>query len=303
MILSMTGFGKASIVYGNTRFEVTLRTLNSKQLELSMRTPHRYRDYENELRALLLPPMQRGRVDYTLTVTPLADGTKDQVERFFDEKRITGCYNALSILAEKLDIGINDLVLHRILAFPGVLKPLQEAEEEDSPSPEELEAIYEATRQAIEGLNEFRRQEGNMLASTLLKAASVIEDFRKEVIVLAPKRIEVLRSRIWEALERLPASIDVDRGRFEQELIYYIEKLDINEELSRLNNHLVYFARTIEEGNAEEPVGKKLGFIAQEMGREINTLGSKSNDSAMQHLVVEMKDALEQIKEQVANVL
>lgn len=301
MILSMTGFGKASAIYNNTLFEVTIRTLNSKQLEIATRLPHRFRDYEKDYRNLLSSTILRGRVDYTLTSTPIADSVEEEVDNYFNEERLYGYYKAYSHFCRKHQIDPHNKELPRFLSLPGVLKPILEVEV--APSEEEQKIIIKVTEEALEQLNEFRIQEGKMLGNILAKNAEIIEEKRQEVADLAPRRIDAIRTKLKEMLEEIPSSVEIDTGRFEQELVYYIEKLDINEELTRLLNHLKYFVQTLREGTIDDTIGKKLGFIAQEMGREINTMGSKSNEHQMQHLVVEMKDALEQIKEQVANVL
>ena len=301
MILSMTGFGKASSIYNNTLFEVTIRTLNAKQLEIATRLPLRFREFETDYRNLLTASIQRGRIDYTLTTTPIAENSEEEVDNYFDEKRLYGYFTAYSHFCKRYQIDPLDKTLTRFLTLPGILKPISDIIE--APSQQEQDAILTATHQALQQLDEFRLQEGKMLALTFTKCLDTIEEKRLQVAQLAPQRIEVIQTKLKDLLEELSPSIEVDKGRLEQELIYYIEKLDINEELTRLDNHIKYFLKTISGENIECTIGKKLGFIAQEMGREINTIGSKSNDHKMQHLVVEMKDALEQIKEQVANVL
>lgn len=303
MILSMTGFGKASIISKGMQYEVVIRTLNSKQLEISMRTAFHFRECETKLRSLISSYIQRGRVDYTLNVTPIAeDSVEEEVSKFFDEERLLGLYNAIHHFRQKHHISDSDQAFARILGFSGIAKPLQD-KDNDKLTEEEVDLVMQLTMETLDNLNQFRIQEGEMLATTLQQNIENIERGRLSVQAIAPTRIESINTKLRELLDELPQTIEIDKGRLEQEMVYYIEKLDINEELTRLENHLKYFNKTISDGTPQQPVGKKLGFIAQEMGREINTMGSKSNETKMQHLVVEMKDLLEQIKEHVANVL
>lgn len=301
MILSMTGFGKASMIYQNKHYEVNIRSINSKQLELAIRTPSLFRELENEIRSFLAPVLLRGKVDYTLLVTSVADTQDDAVDAYFNEERLEGYYHAYSLFCQNHQYAKEDPALIRFLSLPGVVRPLTEVEEKISDK--EAEIVRKLTKEALDSLNEFRLQEGNMLATIFENALRQIENYRLQVQDIAPTRIESIRTKFQELLAELPTNIEVDNGRLEQEMIYYIEKLDINEEITRLENHIHYFQRTLNDGAEGNSRGKKLGFIAQEMGREINTMGSKSNDHRMQHLVVNMKDFLEQIKEQVANVL
>lgn len=303
MLSSMTGFGKAATIYHKAKYEVTIRTLNSKQLEVSMRTPLPYREHENEFRTLISSIIKRGRVDFSLAVTPIHDENTERANQvYFDEEQLIGYYQALRSIALRHDIAESSEMLLRVLRLPGVVKPLTENNEIE-PSAEEVKIITSLVQEALGELTDFREQEGVMLQETLLSCVKTIEHLRSDIKAIAPARIETIKNRIEEALDELPPSVEIDKGRFEQELIYYIEKLDIKEELDRLENHIAFFYSTISEGKPNDTLGKKLSFIAQEMGREINTIGSKSNDSTMQHLVVEMKDSLEQIKEQLANVL
>lgn len=302
MIYSMTGFGKANAIIGEKQLDITIRSLNSKQLELSLKTPSKYRDIESDIRPLLTEGIKRGRVEVSLSITSVNDdSSKNTQNGFFNHKLIQAYLAEISAIKQENE-PISDTMLIKALSLPGVLLPQQEVQDY-SVGEEEQQLIISKTKEAIQALNEFRAQEGIMLERILLNNIETIEQIRKEVVELAPNRITVIKERIEEDLNKLQSLVEVDKNRFEQELIYYIEKLDINEELHRLENHIKYFCSTLKLENASDGIGKKLQFIAQEMGREINTIGSKSNDSQMQHKVVEMKDSLEQIKEQLANVL
>lgn len=304
MIYSMTGYGKAAAIFEERQYEVNIRSLNGKQLEVAMRLPGRLRDLESELRSLISDIIKRGRVEYSLSITPLAEIFCPDENSYFDTKRLNGYLEAARQLAKKNNVkgAYDEQSFLRMLSFPGVLKPLQD-QPEAGVSEKEQRYIVELTREALLGLNEFRLQEGEMLQRTLLANINQIDKLRTKVALMAPERIDTIRNRLHDELAKLASNVEVDKNRFEQELIYYIEKLDVNEELTRLENHLMYFRSTLATGTIETAPGKKLLFITQELGREINTLGSKSNHASMQHLVVEMKDALEQVKEQLANVL
>ena len=290
MIKSMTGFGKGEAVYGNKKFRVELRSLNSKQLDLSIKIPSKYRAIEAEVRAIITRELQRGKVDCFVSFESSVAETSAHINReafaaYANELREVCAANSVST--------DGDHFLSAILRMPDVV-----TSEEQEVSDDELKAIVNATMEAVEQLNAFRVQEGAILIADLFKRIDLIEQYRHEVEPFETARVEVIKNRIRENLEK--HAVEVDNNRLEQEMIFYIEKLDITEEKVRLDNHCAYFR---EVANEEEAPGRKLGFIAQELGREINTMGSKSNEANMQRLVVKMKDELEKIKEQVLNIL
>ena len=286
----MTGFGKGEAVYGNKKFRVELRSLNSKQLDLSIKIPSKYRAIEAEVRAIITREVQRGKVDCFVSFESSVAETSAHINReafaaYAKELREVCVANSVS--------ADGDYFLSSILRMPDVI-----TSEEQEVSDDELKTIIEATVQAVEQLNTFRVQEGAILIADLFKRIDLIEQYRHEVEPYEAARVDVIKNRIRENLDK--HAVEVDNNRLEQEMIFYIEKLDITEEKVRLDNHCAYFR---EVANEEDAPGRKLGFIAQELGREINTMGSKSNEANMQRLVVKMKDELEKIKEQVLNIL
>ena len=290
MIKSMTGFGKGEAVVGDKKFRVELRSLNSKQLDLSIKIPSKYRAAEAEVRSIVTRELQRGKVDCFVSFEAAVAETSSHINReafkaYAEELRQVAAEGGLTIS--------DDALLRSVLRMPDVV-----TNEEREVSDDELKAILEATAIAAEELNKFRVQEGAILIADLLKRIDLIEQYRHEVEPFEGARVEVIKTRIRENIEKL--QLEVDNNRLEQEMIFYIEKLDITEEKVRLDNHCNYFREVAAE---EEAPGRKLGFIAQELGREINTMGSKSNEANMQRLVVKMKDELEKIKEQVLNIL
>ena len=290
MIKSMTGFGKGEAVCNDKKFRVELRSVNSKQLDLNIKIPGKYRAAEAEVRAILTRELQRGKVDCFVSFESSVAETPAHINReafaaYAKELREVCALNAV--------IADGDYFLSTILRMPDVV-----TSEEQEVSDDELKAIVAAAEEAAAQLNAFRIQEGAILIADLLKRIDLIEQYRHEVEPYETARVEVIKSRIRENIEKL--AIEVDNNRLEQEMIFYIEKLDITEEKVRLDNHCSYFREVAAE---EDAPGRKLGFIAQELGREINTMGSKSNEANMQRLVVKMKDELEKIKEQVLNIL
>ena len=290
MIKSMTGFGKGEAVVGDKKFRVELRSLNSKQLDLSIKIPSKYRAAEAEVRSIVTRELQRGKVDCFVSFEAAVAETSAHINReafkaYAKELREVSAEGGLTIS--------DDALLRSVLRMPDVV-----TNEEREVSDDELKAILEAATIAAEELNKFRVQEGAILIADLLKRIDLIEQYRHEVEPFEGARVDVIKARIRENIEKM--QIEVDSNRLEQEMIFYIEKLDITEEKVRLDNHCNYFREVARE---EEAPGRKLGFIAQELGREINTMGSKSNEANMQRLVVKMKDELEKIKEQVLNIL
>ena len=292
MIQSMTGYGKATLVANNKKITVEIKSLNSKQMDLSVKLPLPYRDIELELRNLITHELVRGKVDVFISSESIDNGTVAVV----NEQLIKAYKSQVEQLSRDLAIPEPGDWYATLFRMPDVFKiDINQVEVE----PEELNAVKKAVTQAIEGLNDFRRQEGEKLYHFFKEKINAIQQLLLSIEPYETSRTEKIKSRIVEQLEQLE-NVDYDKNRLEQELIFYIEKLDITEEKTRLQNHLNYFLETLD--NAERQ-GKKLGFIAQEMGREINTTGSKANQAELQKLVVEMKDNLEQIKEQVLNVL
>lgn len=286
----MTGFGKGEAVYGDKKFRVELRSLNSKQLDLSIKLPGKYRAAEAEVRNIITRELQRGKVDCFILVESAVAETSAHInteafKAYADELR-----RACAEVSLKID---DSALVQSLLRLPDVVTT-----EEREVSAEEVATIVEAAKSAAAELNAFRVQEGRILIADLLKRIDLIEKYRHEVEPFESARVDTIKNRIRENIEKL--QLEVDNNRLEQEMIFYIEKLDITEEKVRLDNHCRYFREVAAE---EEAAGRKLGFIAQELGREINTMGSKSNEANMQRLVVKMKDELEKIKEQVLNIL
>ena len=290
MIKSMTGFGKGEAMVDDKKIRVELRSLNSKQLDLSIKLPGKYRAAEAEMRSIITRELQRGKVDCFVSFEAATAETSAHINR---EAFKAYAKELREVCAENAVIADSDYFLKAILHMPDVI-----TSEEHEVSEAELAAIIEATKAACAELNNFRIQEGAILIADLLGRIDLIERYRHEVEQFEGARIETIKNRIRENIEKL--QLEVDNNRLEQEMIFYIEKLDITEEKVRLDNHCNYFREVAAE---EEAPGRKLGFIAQELGREINTMGSKSNEANMQRLVVKMKVELEKIKEQVLNIL
>lgn len=292
MIQSMTGYGKADVHYNGKKIHVEVKSLNSKSMDLSTRIAPLYREKEMELRQLLSKSLERGKVDFTLWVEK-------------DETSAAGTINAEVVanyvgqirqICKAQSLPEPENVWEVVLRMPEAVQ-VNTAEE---PTDEEWQVVLSAVNEAIAGLVAFRKQEGEALYKKFTEKVDNIERLLGEIEPYETGRVDKIRQRLLERLQELKG-VDYDKNRLEQELIYYIEKLDISEEKQRLTNHLRYFRETMQE--SERGLGKKLGFIAQEMGREINTTGSKSNQAEMQNIVVKMKDELEQIKEQVLNVM
>lgn len=290
MIKSMTGFGKGEASFGTKKITVELRSLNSKQLDLNIKLPALYRQSETELRNLVAQRLQRGKVDLFVSVESQQVETSAHINREIFREYLRQLNDALAFSGIDADY---DAMLPVLMRMPDVVSV-----EAERVTEEESAALLAAAADAVERLDAFRVQEGAVLIADLLRRVDLIERYREEVVPFEKARTETIRARILDNLSKL--GVEVDRNRLEQEMIYYLEKLDITEEKVRLTNHCRYF-REVAAG--EEAPGRKLGFIAQEMGREINTMGSKANESNIQILVVRMKDELEKIKEQVLNIL
>ena len=295
MIHSMTGFGKASARFGSRTVTVAIKSLNSKQADISARIASAYREGELELRSLIADRLQRGKIDLTVTMEDdMLEGNATPINK---ESLLGYIHQLQSIRTESgLDFPIDPIALLRL---PGVMD--SESSRPTEVSKEEWEVVRTTTLQAIEELQAFRLQEGKMLREVCALRIEKISALLQDITFPEAERITTIRQRLEEGLAKIAPAGGYDSSRLEQEMIYYIEKLDINEEKSRLAHHLSYFLEVLD---ADAPgQGKTLGFIAQEIGREINTMGSKSNQAEMQQIVVKMKDELEQIKEQVLNIL
>ena len=292
MILSMTGYGKAVVAYKEKKINVEVKSLNSKSLDLSARIAPLYREKEMEIRRLLAQKLERGKVDFSLWVEK--ESTVDATP--INAALVENYYKQIKAISASTGIPEPEDWFTTLLRLPDVTAKTEVEVLDD----EEWEVAQQAINEAIEKLIEFRKQEGAALQKKFTEKIDNIANLLKSIEPFEKSRVPKIREKIIDGLKQIP-EVDYDKNRLEQELIYYIEKLDINEEKQRLTNHLKYFHETMKESG--HGIGKKLGFIAQEMGREINTTGSKSNQAEMQNIVVKMKDELEQIKEQVLNAL
>ena len=291
MIQSMTGYGKSTIIYNDKKIIVEIKSLNSKALDVSARIAPLYREKEMEIRNMISKSLERGKVDFSLWIEKEASDAATPINAAL----LQNYYSQIKNISETCNIPLPSDWFATLLRMPDVLTKVDMQVLED----EEWEVAKGAVEEAINALVNFRKQEGAALEKKFNEKIDNIERLLASIEPFEKERVARIREKITDALEKT-ISVDYDKNRLEQELIYYIEKLDINEEKQRLANHLKYFRETMAGGHGQ---GKKLGFIAQEMGREINTTGSKSNHAEMQNIVVQMKDELEQIKEQVLNVM
>ena len=299
MIYSMTGYGKAESQLANKKLVVEIRSLNSKSMDLNVRIAPQLRTKELDIRTLIAQRLERGKVDLSIYYQDATQGETAAAFAPINREAFAYYYKELTAIQSELGIQNTQDVLATIMRMPDVTK----VQDTTDVNEEEWAVVLQTINDAIAQFNAFRQQEGASLYQMFCEKLDAIAGLLAEVEPYEQGRVEKIKARIEANLEQLSAATQqaIDRNRLEQEMIYYIEKLDINEEKVRLTNHLRYFRETMDGEGAG--VGKKLGFIAQEMGREINTLGSKSNQSEMQIIVVKMKDILEQIKEQVLNVL
>ncbi len=286
----MTGYGRAVVELPNKKITIEIRSLNSKQFDLFTRLPLLYREKEIALRNSLSKQLERGKVDLSMNVEVVAKDVTSKI----DHHVVKQYQQELTALAKEMSVPAPEDWFSVLMRLPDTMK--QEIEELDDTEWKQVEA---AINQAVKELIDFRAREGGMLQNLLTEKIGRIHTLLGEIEPFEAERIEKVKSRLHEELKNLEG-IEYDKNRFEQEVIYYLEKLDVNEEKTRLAHHLDYFQETLDDSRSQ---GKKLGFITQEIGREINTLGSKSNQSDMQRIVVQMKDELEQIKEQILNVL
>ena len=292
MIQSMTGYGKAVVTYGDKKINVEVKSLNSKSLDLMVRISPLYREKELEIRQTISKVLERGKVDFSLWIE--REATTEAIP--INAELMKNYYKQIRDIIATTGIPEPQDIFTTLLKMPDVMTKTEIEELTD----EEWATASKAVMQALEQLVAFRRQEGAALHKMLSEKIDNIEALLSSIEPYEKSRVEKIRQRIVDGLSNIP-EVDYDKNRREQELIYYIEKLDISEEKQRLANHLKYFRETMNED--EHGVGKKLGFIAQEMGREINTTGSKSNQAEMKNIVVKMKDEMEQKKEQVLNAL
>ena len=292
MIYSMTGYGKAVAMFQNRKICAEVRSLNGKAMDLSVRVAPQFREKEMEIRTLLTKRLERGKVDFSLWIEQAENVS---VMPSINVAVMQNYIEQMKAASQTTGIPMPENLMEMVVRMPEVIshKEVYEFTEE------EWAVAMEAINKALDEMVDFRRQEGEALAMKFRGNIERISQLLASVEPYEKERVEKIRTRIVDALES-QLGVEYDNNRLEQELIYYIEKLDVNEEKQRLSNHLDYFISTMEDGQGQ---GKKLGFIAQEMGREINTLGSKSNHAEMQNIVVRMKDELEQIKEQVLNVM
>ncbi|RKD96908.1 YicC/YloC family endoribonuclease [Marinifilum flexuosum] len=292
MLISMTGFGKATLELENKKVSIEIKSLNSKQLDINTRIPNLYKEKDLVLRNEIKNQLERGKVELSVFIESVGTDKETKINKPIVE----AYYQQLSELSSELGIPMDkEPILQTIVKLPDALKT--EHQELDE---EEWNQIFAGFKSAVADLNSFRKQEGEALQVDIFERIANIEKLLKEVPQYEAKRIETVKTRINDNLKDFVEKQNVDKNRFEQEIIYYLEKLDITEEKVRLENHCKYFIETANNGKS---IGKKLGFIAQEIGREINTLGSKANDSDIQKIVIQMKDELEKIKEQLLNVL
>ncbi|THD69456.1 YicC family protein [Robertkochia marina] len=290
MIHSMTGFGKSVRQLPAKKITIEIKSLNSKSLDLNARIPSNYREKELSMRKLIADRMMRGKVDFNLYIEITGETTSTAVNKGVVKEYV---HQLMEVFPEIVDDSMKVEMMKMAVRMPDALKT-----EKDEIDESEFAVILEALEEALDQISEFRAQEGVALENDFKARVTAIADLLEQVKAIDPERTEAIRIRLQNAVSDLKEN--VDENRFEQELIYYLEKFDITEEKVRLENHLKYFDESL---NSEDSNGKKLGFICQEIGREINTIGSKANYAPMQQLVVQMKDELEKIKEQVLNVL
>lgn len=291
MIKSMTGFGKAEFEVNNKKFILELKALNSKQIDINARIPSVYREKEIEIRKELAEKLVRGKVDLTIYVENHGEDSNSKI----NESILIGYFEQLRKINTELGILTDQTSMQAILRLPDVVKTEYETLDE-----EEWQVILEHLRKALDDIDEFRIAEGKSLETDIISNTESIRKLLQQITPFEEQRMETVKNRLTENLGKLNLNGNVDENRFEQELVYYLDKMDMNEEKVRLENHCTYFLETLA---LPEPGGKKLAFISQEMGREINTLGSKAYESNIQRIVVQMKDHLERIKEQLLNVL
>jgi len=289
----MTGFGRVEFEVNNKKITLEIKSLNSKQIDINTRVPSLYREKEIEIRKELSEELVRGKIDLTIYLENHGEESNSKI----NEPILKSYFGHLKKINDDLKLLTDNTTLHAALRLPDVVKTEYETLDE-----EEWQVILENIREAIQQINEFRLQEGKALETDISENVNSISELLQKIGPFETQRIETVKSRLNESLGKSNMNENVDKNRFEQELIYYLDKMDMNEEKVRLENHCSYFLETLNQ-NSQSSNGKKLAFISQEMGREINTIGSKAYESNIQRVVVEMKDHLERIKEQLLNVL
>ncbi len=290
MVRSMTGYGKAECEFSQKKVTIEIKSLNSKQMDLNTRISLLFREKDLEIRRELSEKLIRGKVDFILYTESLGDESATKINAGI----VRSYYKQMEQISADLNIPLENSILQTILTLPEVVK-----NEREELNDQEWKSILEKISEAIDALDKFRIQEGSILKQDLISNVNSITTLLKEVEQYEVERLTRIKEKIFDGLRDISIE-QVNENRLEQEMIFYMEKMDINEEKVRLKNHCDYFLETLE---LNEPVGKKLGFIAQEIGREVNTLGSKANHTEMQKLVIRMKDSLEKMKEQLLNVL
>lgn len=293
MIYSMTGYGKKTFEYNDKTFSIEIRTLNSKQSDVYTKVPSQYKEKELELRNIASNELLRGKIEITLVV----EVSENSNVPLINKEAVKAYYKQIGDISSELDIKNNDqhFLWATILRLPESLKTELETIDE-----KEWAEIKKTAVEVMQEVKQFRKSEGSSMQEDIIARIQGISNYLGEIGKYEKSRIENIKSRIRNNLHEFISQETIDENRFEQELIFYLEKFDITEEKVRLKNHCNYFLETV---RTKEPIGKKLGFIAQEIGREINTIGSKANDSDIQKIVVQMKDELEKVKEQLMNVL
>lgn len=291
MILSMTGFGQGKENYSGKVIRVEIKSLNARSTEIRCKLPAAFRDREMDVRKKVLDALQRGKIDVTVSL----DGISDEENTFINADAFRKYYKELNTLRTELNITDGD-ILQSILRIPNVIGQNDELADDEA-----FAVLSNAIDDAILSINKFRIDEGEVLKADLIERLRFIESHLKSIVPLEAGRIEKIKDRLKKNMEEFASKLQVDHNRYEQEIVYYIEKLDINEEKVRLSQHCTYFLEELE--TKDDQKGRKLSFIAQEIGREINTIGAKAQDSEMQQYVVMMKDELEKLKEQLANIL
>ena len=287
----MTGFGKAEFEINNKKVTIEIKSLNSKQADINTRIPQLFREKEIEIRREVTDRLIRGKIDFSIYIENLGDTSNAVI----NEGIVKSYFNSLSKINADLDLPVNERLMQVVMRLPDTVKVQYEQLDE-----EEWVILLKYIRMALDQVDQFRQQEGQALEADLIANIEQIISLQRDIEPFEQQRIENVRIRLTEALSKLQLNGNVNPDRFEQELIFYLERLDFNEEKVRLTNHCTYFLETMKEPDGN---GKKLSFISQEIGREINTLGSKANESNIQRIVVQMKDYLERVKEQLLNVL
>jgi len=291
MILSMTGFGHSKTEYNGKVIRVEIKSLNARSTEIRCKLPNSYRDREMDLRKRVIDALQRGKLDLTITV----DGFSDEENAFINADAFRKYFRELNMLREELNITEGD-ILQSVLRIPNVI-----GQNEDMADEEEWKLVEKTVDLAIKSIKKFRADEGLVLKADLIERIKAIEQNLKSIEPYEIARLDRIKDRLKKNMDEFVVKQQVDQNRYEQEILYYIEKLDINEEKVRLGQHCIYFMEELD--HIEDQKGRKLSFIAQEIGREINTIGAKAQDSDIQQFVVMMKDELEKLKEQLANIL